>query len=180
MAAPILLTTFAPWRAHQASNASEDLLIGLEQRHRLPPNLTLMRQLPVNFDLAPGRVIATMMQLRPAVVVCCGMAEQRSYLTLERYGNGPNRVLQTSLGLELLMTNTRLTAISTCAGTYVCNHLYYHVLDAIERYRWPSQAIFIHVPKLTAATEPFLVADLALILRRLGTVPNRLAQLAAA
>lgn len=170
MAVSILLTTFAPWRAHQRSNASEDLLMRLEQQGQIPSQTALMRQIPVSFELAPCRVIAKMMELRPPVVVCCGMAEGRTHLSLERQGRREEQVLKTSLALAPLLTDTALTDISDCAGTYVCNHLYYRVLDAINQHRWPTQALFVHIPVLTPATEPLLVRDFSLILQRLAAL----------
>lgn len=168
MAVSLLLTSFAPWKAHQPSNASDDLLNLLVQGHTIPAKTRVMRHIPVSFDLAPCRVMAKVVELRPRVVVCCGMAETRTHLELELNGKGPDRVLKTGLPLPRLMANTRLTQISHCAGDYVCNHLYYSLLAAIDRHRWSTQALFIHIPRLTAATEPLLSQDLALILRRLA------------
>ncbi len=164
---PMLLTTFAPWRAHQPSNAADDLVSHLHCEQLLPPGTTVMRHVPVSFELAPIRVIAKVVELRPAVVVCCGMAEGRSHLHLERYGKGEDRVLESSLPLERLLANTHLSGLSDDAGSYVCNHLYYHLLGAIARHGWPIQALFVHIPPLTPATQPLLARDLALILKRL-------------
>jgi pyroglutamyl-peptidase len=168
MAVPLLLTTFAPWRAHQATNASEDLIAGLQRQQQLPFGTVVLNQLPVSFELAHCHVIAKMVELQPRVVVCCGMAEGRTYLNLELNGKKGDRILRTGLNLQRLMANTRLTEISYCAGDYVCNHLYHHVLDAIHRHRCETQALFVHIPPLTPVTEPFLIEDFALILQRLA------------
>lgn len=172
MAVPLLLTTFAPWRAHQPSNASDDLLTSLMQHHPLPQGTVVMRHLPVSFHLAPCRVLTKLVELQPRVVVCCGMAETRTHLELELNGKSPDQVLKTSLALHRLVTGTCLTRISHCAGDYVCNHLYYHLLATIHRHRWPTQALFIHIPRLTPATEPLLVHDFALVLNRLAAVES--------
>jgi pyroglutamyl-peptidase len=170
VAAPLLLTTFAPWKAHQPSNASDDLVDLLIRQKALPENACIMRQIPVSFDLAPSRVIAKMVELQPQVVVCCGMAETRTHLELELNGKSSERVLKTTLALHRLILGTHLTQISHCAGDYVCNHLYYQLLEVIHRHRWPTQALFIHIPNLHTANEPLLVHDLALILHRLAAV----------
>lgn len=170
MTVPLLLTTFAPWRAHQPSNASEDLLTALIRSQLLPPATLVLRQLPVSFELAPGRVIAKLVEWQPRVVVCCGMAETRTHLSLERQGKQGDRVLQTDLDLEGLMADTWLTEISTWAGDYVCNHLYYRVLETIHRHKWTTQALFIHIPRLTPVTVPLLINDLSLILNRLAAL----------
>lgn len=169
----MLLTTFAPWRAHQPSNAADDLVAHLHQQNLLPAEATVLRQIPVSFELAPIRVIAKVLELRPAVVVCCGMAEGRSQLNLERYGKGSDQARETSLPLGDLVAETHLTAISDCAGDYVCNHLYYRLLGAIAQHRCPTQALFVHIPPLTAANRPLFARDLALILKRLATVASR-------
>lgn len=170
MTPSLLLTTFASWRAHQPSNASDDLVAALVQQYRVPEGTVMMRQVPVSFALAPCRVIAKAIELRPRVVVCCGMAEPRTHLELELNGKSPNHTLQTSLALGQLMEGTCLTRVSHCAGDYVCNHLYYHLLQAIHTHRLPTQALFIHVPLLTAANQPWILQDFSLILQRL-TLP---------
>ncbi len=169
----MLLTTFAPWRAHQPSNAADDLVVHLQRQRQLPWGTTVLRHIPVSFELAPIRTIAKVAELRPLVVVCCGMAEGRTHLNLERYGKREDRALATSLPLEALMAGTHLTVISDCAGTYVCNHLYYQVLGAIAQHRWPTQALFVHIPPLTPETGPIFAADLTLILKRLTALASR-------
>ena len=172
----MLLTTFAPWRAHQRSNAADDLVAHLQQQQQVPPGTTVLRHIPVSFELAPIRVMAKLVELRSPVVVCCGMAEKRSYLHLERYGKGDDLALETALPLDGLLANTHLSDISDDAGTYVCNHLYYRLLGAIAQHRWPTQVLFVHIPPLTPATRPLLAHDLALILKRLTVLASRSAQ----
>ncbi|MBD2260208.1 peptidase C15 [Pseudanabaena sp. FACHB-2040] len=164
----ILLTSFAPWKADQRSNSSDDLLVSLQQRQELPDNALLMRQVPVNFHLAPCHIIAKLVELRPAVLICCGMAEKRHCLSLELNGRYEDKTLKTALNLPELIAGTRLTEISHCAGTYVCNHLYFKVLEFIQRTRCSTQAIFIHVPPLNPLNQEFVAADFTLILQRLS------------
>lgn len=172
--APILITTFAPWRAHQPSNASDDLIAHLHQQGRFSADIVLMRQIPVNFQLAPCQVIAKIVELRPRLVICCGMAEDRTHLTLERNGQRHQQVLQTSLNFSALLSKTYLSAISHDAGDYVCNHLYYEVLSFLEGNPVGAQGLFIHVPRLTARNQALLMTDFCLILEqlRLATVPS--------
>ena len=168
MSTPLLLTTFAPWKAHQVSNASEDLIVQLERSHRLPANALLLRRIPVSFDLAPAQVIAEMVSTGATYVVCCGMAEGRQYLNLERYARRSGRQLQTGLDLEALLAGTVLTRISMDAGSYVCNHLYFEVLAFMQQCHWPGEALFVHVPCLNSANLDWLVDDLARILKKLS------------
>ncbi|MBE7386010.1 MAG: peptidase C15 [Leptolyngbya sp. SIO1E4] len=167
--ASLLLTSFAPWRAHQRSNTSDDLVALLQSRNQLPEETVLMRHLPVHFQLAPCQVIATVAKTRPSIVVCCGMAEQRSLLTLERYARQEGHLLETDLPLPQLCQGTRWTHISDDAGSYVCNHLYYQLLGYGQKKCWPIQCLFVHVPLLTEHNRELIAQDFALILSRLKT-----------
>ena len=177
--APLLLTSFAPWRAHQHSNASDDLIGLLQSRNQIPAGTVLIRHLPVHFQLAPCQVISTMVKVHPAVVVCCGMAEQRSLLTLERYARQEGHCHQTTLNLTQLRTGTQYTEISDDAGTYVCNHLYYRLLGYVQKHQWPIQCLFVHVPPITEHNHEFLVHDFALMLSRLQVFTKQLESVAA-
>ncbi|PSN20071.1 peptidase C15 [filamentous cyanobacterium CCP5] len=167
---PILLTTFNPWKAHQHSNASDDLIHDMAQRKMLPESIVLMRQIPVSFHLAHVQVIAKMVEVRASAVVCCGMAEPRNQLDLELYGKRGDRQISTSLDLEQLKQGTCLTRISHSAGDYVCNHLYFELLSFIHRQTWPAHGLFIHIPPITPHNRSWLVADMALMLNRLAHV----------
>ena len=170
----LLLTSFAPWRAHQPSNTSDDLIALLQSRNQIPEDTTLIRHLPVHFQLAPCRVISTIIKVRPSVVVCCGMAENRFLLTLERYARHENTLLETSLKLHQLCADTRWTTISNDAGTYVCNSLYYQLLAYVQKHKWPIQCLFVHVPLLTEHNRELIAYDFSLMLPRLQATQTSL------
>lgn len=87
MVKTILLTSFQTWLPHQKSNASDDLLVNIQQESKRFKqqgiSLRVLRQLPVNVFTASDLAIAKITQLQPDVVICCGMAESRSQLTVE-------------------------------------------------------------------------------------------------
>jgi len=87
MSTTILLTSFQTWLPHQRSNASDDLLLKIEAESKLfqdqAISLTFLRQLPVDVFSASDLAIAQIEHLQPDVVICCGMAESRSQLTVE-------------------------------------------------------------------------------------------------
>jgi pyroglutamyl-peptidase len=165
----LLITTFAPWRACHPSNTSDDLIAYLQLEHRLPERVVVARHLPVHFQLAPAQVITQLRQHRPSVVVCCGMAEERPLLSLERYARGQGHTLATGLNLPTLLTHTHWTTISEDAGDYVCNYLYYCVLQHIAAYQLPCHCVFVHVPRLTPYNQKWLADDLAILLKHLDT-----------
>ncbi|MEL6469569.1 MAG: peptidase C15 [Cyanobacteria bacterium J06623_4] len=157
--APLLITTFQPWRAHQPSNSSDDLVATLAAQGRLPNNSVLLRRVPVSFDIAPIRVLSEIHRIRPHAVICCGMAEKRPYLSLEQRAKGVHRHLQTTVDLPALLEGTVLSQISYDAGTYVCNHLYYKVLESVSQSQRPIGVIFAHIPPLNPDSTPFVLDD---------------------
>lgn len=159
---PVLITSFRPWRAHQASNSSDDLLAELYRQ--LPAEVIWLRQVPVNFQLAPIQVIGELYRLRPRLVICCGMAEHRACLSLEHSAlrhtaQPPHRVRTTSINLPPLLAGTTLSEISHDAGNYVCNHLYYSVLEFIDQTNLGTKGLFIHIPILRPDNKKNIMAD---------------------
>ncbi|NJM85273.1 MAG: peptidase C15 [Leptolyngbyaceae cyanobacterium RM2_2_21] len=173
-AAPrFLLTSFRPWRAHQISNASDDLLAALQHQALLPKNTYLLRRLPVSFQLAPAEVLENIVLLRPDFVICCGLAENRCRLSLELQGVEAESFLQTPLYLPSLLSGTTITEISADAGSYVCNYLYFRVLQFLSQ-KPGCQALFVHVPPLNQANTPLIVQDFRRVLHQLAVLSSEL------
>ena len=167
------MTSFQPWQTHQRSNSSDDLIAELHRAGKLPADTHLLRQVPVSFQLAPAQVISEIQRLRPRLIICCGMAESRSYLSLERQAKAAGQTLQTSMDLSALMAETTLTEISEDAGTYVCNHLYYSVLDFIEQADWPVAGLFVHVPVLNRENKPLVLRDFVAIAQKMSQLSRQ-------
>jgi len=163
----LLLTSFAPWKAHQTTNSSDDLVLLLHDRGWLPATTQLLRHLPVHFQLAPGQVISAMYQYRPTTVVCCGMAETRSLLNLERYGRGHRDRHETPIDLGAIAAGLQWTEISQDAGNFVCNALYYELLGHVQKHDLDIQCLFVHVPPLNEYNREPLMQDFAAILSQL-------------
>lgn len=161
----ILITSFRPWKAHQAENSSNVMLTRLA--HRLPPHARWLPDLVVNFELAPLQVIARVQQYQPKLVLCCGMAERRHHLTVEQWGNGKTDRRKTRLDLASLVTDTIDTHISTDAGAFVCNHLYYRLLTHVQTMQPATHGLFVHVPKITDQNWPVIEFDFLRLVRRL-------------
>jgi pyroglutamyl-peptidase len=156
-----LITTFQTWLPHQVSNSSDDLVAHLLATDRVPPDCHLLRHVPVDFHVAPRQVLARIAELQPQRVVCCGMAETRSTLSVESNGVFQSDRRFTSVDLAQLLEPTTETVISHDAGRFVCNYLYYQVL----RY-WPAlPTIFVHVPLFTDDTAKAIANDFLALLR---------------
>jgi pyroglutamyl-peptidase len=153
---------------HQSSNSSDDLILELLQYRTVSPSLHVARQLPVDFQQAPLQVIALVNRLRPDGVVCCGMSEQRSQLTLESRAIARHETLTTPFDLDELATGLPHVTISDDAGRFVCNYLYYSLLRYIRDQRLSTRCLFVHVPVLTEENRSHLLNDFQKVLHRVG------------
>lgn len=207
----ILLTSFQTWLPHQTSNSSDDLLEKIAQLDGLPASLTFLRQLPVDVSKASRCAIAKIEELQPDCIICCGMAESRSTLTVEscatrrdalflirlyRYcitfaqrlrvkklqdflsilfgiSHGQNSILiKTSVNLDTLLEKTLATQISHDAGKFVCEGLYYEILNHLRQSNCNSPCIFVHVPLLTPNNSHSIVADFQRIVETIVTLAD--------
>jgi len=162
--APLLITTFATWEPHQRSNAADDLVQLAIDRGDLPDRLAFLRHLPVENLAATQRVGNRIRQLRPAAVLCCGMAESRSRLNLERQARLDGRIRRTPFAIARWCDRLAATDTSDDAGQFVCNYLYFQALG------WRSgslatRALFLHVPPLHDANRDAFVRDFGAIVR---------------
>ncbi|NJN32070.1 MAG: hypothetical protein HC824_17855 [Synechococcales cyanobacterium RM1_1_8] len=217
MADPSLITTFDTWLPHQQSNASDDLILALEAAQALPDNCRVLHRLPVDVDLAWDAIQIEIAHHRPAYVLACGMAESRSRLSFELQAIsepaiqacalsaaadaaaapillGPDAVRRSPVPpayWQAMGTRWRCAEVSENAGHFVCNGLYYRLLDPAFRasLALPSrgggqaaetpteapteaQILFVHVPILTPDNREALMADFRLLLSRLMAWPG--------
>ena len=166
----LLLTAFEPFGG-EALNAAREAVSALDA----PEGLQLCRLLvPTVFGLAGDTVWEAIARERPDAVLCVGQASGRAALTPERAAlnlrdasipdNAGNRPVDepvvpggpaayfTTLPLREMAEAIRRAglpaAISSSAGTFVCNDLLYTLLYRIEREGLPIRCGFLHVPCL--------------------------------
>jgi pyroglutamyl-peptidase len=163
----LLLTSFTTWLPHHTSNSSDDLLGIIQDINPLPDQLHFVRQLPVDFDQAPQLAIAQIEAIQPQAVVACGMAEERSRLSLESRAVIDEQVLTTPLCLDTLAEGLSITEISHDAGTFVCNATYHALLCHLSQPA-PRPCLFVHVPLLTDERQNQVVQDFCQILQRIA------------
>ncbi|AFW93587.1 MULTISPECIES: pyroglutamyl peptidase [Nostocales] len=186
----ILLTSFDIWLSQQESNSSDDLLLGLAKMASLSHDLEFLHRLPVDVQLASSLVIAKINELQPDYIICCGMAASRSQLSVEVLAsststlpvestnsadilpqesrNSPENIFQTSVDLEKLLVGTAAVEISYDCGKFVCEGLYYSVLDYLHRSQLSVKCIFVHVPILNPENSLKIIADFVLIMNNLA------------
>ena len=166
----VFITCFEPFGG-RSSNASAEAVFSLPS---IIGSFELRRLcLPVAFRKAADRAIAAIDELSPAAVICVGEAAGRTAITPEKVAlnlrtaripdnaglqpiEGGANALFSTLPVREMAEAIREAGIpaeiSYSAGTYVCNDLFYLVLDHLEDSGVPAG--FIHVPadgELTAA-----------------------------
>jgi pyroglutamyl-peptidase len=176
----ILLTSFDTWLSDQQSNSSDDLLLELAKMACVCNDLIFLRRLPVDVDLASSRVIVKINEVKPDYVICCGMAASRVNLSVEvrasimslettdiTFIDCAENILQTTVDVEQLVAGTAAVEISYDCGRFVCEGLYYSVLDYLYQSQLPIPCIFVHVPILNQENLMSIMADFVLIINNL-------------
>lgn len=170
MTQKILFTSFGTWRPEQTSNSSDDLFTEMIQKNLFDENCHFLRRVQVDFETSAEQIISMIDQLNPAITICCGMAEGRSRLSVESNGTFEERKLETTFDLAHLIEGTIATDISHDAGRFVCNHVYYSVLNHIQTANLNSRCLFVHVPLLNDGNLNAIVQDFATLVQRINDV----------
>ncbi|AVH73075.1 pyroglutamyl-peptidase I family protein [Nostoc sp. 'Lobaria pulmonaria (5183) cyanobiont'] len=164
----ILLTSFDTWLKDQQSNSSDDLLLEVTKLELIPHDLTFLRQLPVDVQLASTQVREKIKATQPDYIICCGMAASRTQLSVEAVASCKEIVLQTEVDLEKLVAGAAAIQISYDCGKFVCEGLYYSVLDYLSQNQLTARCIFVHVPVLNQENLIGILADFVLIINKLA------------
>jgi pyroglutamyl-peptidase len=167
---PILITGFMPFKG-ETLNPSALIIEKLKQDPEIKLNLETLI-LPVVFKDSVKILLKEVDRLRPALILMLGQAGGRSQICLERVGlnwieteepdesgwapplgpivNRGSSAFFSELPLDewkkSLLQKDLMVNVSLSAGGYVCNHLYYHVLDYLTRQKQALAATFIHLP----------------------------------
>lgn len=168
----IMITGFEPFGGSPI-NPSEQVLKSLIAYP--PPGLDLTTLvLPVDGSRAPALLQTALAEIQPAAVICLGEAAGRSSISLERVAlnlldyripdnngatvtdqsiraDGPAAYFST---LPLRSIQSVLLAagipceLSLTAGTYLCNQVFYTLMDFLYQTDRQIPAGFIHLPSL--------------------------------
>ncbi len=190
---PILLTGFEPFGPEKTnpSAAIVDRLVG----RTIAGHPVVGETLPVVFGESRRRLEALLEEHRPHLVVCLGVAGNRRAISLERVAinvadasipdnagvqprdlaveRGGPTAYWSSLPLRVMEAALRGAEVpvelSSTAGTYVCNQLFYGLMHVL-RQRRGVRGGFVHVPRarrglsaarMAAAVEIALAAAVA-------------------
>ena len=131
-------------------------------------------RVPTEFGKAINVTVKAINAHQPEIVLCFGQAGGRSRMSVERVAiNVDDARIADNAGRQMFDEAVRADGpaayfctvpikamvaamikvgvpaeISNTAGTFVCNHLIFGVLDYIAQYRLTTRAGFIHVPYL--------------------------------
>ena len=164
----ILLTSFDIWLKDQQSNSSDDLLLEVTKVNLIPHDLSFLRLLPVDVQLASTQVIEQINAIQPDYIICCGQAGSRTKLSVEAVASRGESILQTEVDLEKLVAGAAAIEISHDCGKFVCESLYYSVLDYLSQNQLRARCIFVHVPVLNQENLMGILADFVLIINKLA------------
>jgi pyroglutamyl-peptidase len=165
----VLLTGFAPFGG-ESTNPSWDAVQALEGEHILGHRL-VARCLPVEFGASLQALQQSLDELSPVLVLCVGQAGGRAQISLERVAinvddariadnagaqpideaviaGGPAAYFS-SLPIKAMLAALRAAGlpveISQTAGTYVCNHVFYGLMHALQNVPGVRGG-FVHIP----------------------------------
>jgi len=180
----ILLTAFETFGGN-ASNITQEVIQELPEQ--IGEHLLNKVVLPVSFRRAPVVLRKAIEQQKPDFVLMLGQCKDSDTIRLERYAHNmmdsrlgdndhycptekiiypdapPALIVTTTIPLgsmiEVLQDEGLPVSISTSAGLYVCNRVYYEALYLGQK------ALFVHIPKnmdcrLAAKMINFLVQNL--------------------
>ena len=159
--ARILVTAFEPWGEHRV-NTSQVAVEGLDGQV-VDGSLLRVRHLPVEWDEAPRQLLSEIADFEPHGIVGFGMRQGPEWhvelLARNRdVRDGEEmiidvdapRILPTGLPAAQILAkllDARLEAKpSEDAGSFLCNHLFFWMMKAVEEAAAPPISGFVHVP----------------------------------
>jgi pyroglutamyl-peptidase len=167
----ILLTGFEPFGG-EMTNPSWEAAQQAATRLTASGEQAVAVQLPCVFGTSIDVLAAAVQSYRPDIVLCVGQAGGRAEISLERVainvddaripdnaGRQPIDVpvraggpaayfssLPLKRSLQALTEKGLPAGVSQTAGTYVCNHVFYGLMDLLAQGGGGARGGFIHVP----------------------------------
>ncbi|MCB9453469.1 MAG: methyltransferase domain-containing protein [Anaerolineaceae bacterium] len=166
----ILLTGFTPFLDVDVNPSA--LIVTHIANQRYPGLEIITEVLPTMYDAAGARIEALVTEHTPDAVVCLGVAQSRSAISLERVARNRDSTIRPDNagairedtpiipdGAETYLSTLpieRFKAVlakqgipveySDSAGAYVCNHVFYRARHVLEQQGRAIPCGFIHVP----------------------------------
>lgn len=174
----ILVTSFGAFLKNNINSS-------LECMNELPKTINgshvFKRELPVSYNASRVKLLASIREIKPDIVVSLGLATGRKTISLEtqalnlmdsKYPDNDGNIfvdkiieencknyIKSSFDLEKIKNNLSrkypFISISNSAGTYVCNAVYFYSLSIQNEYKHKS--IFIHLPTFEIISKEVMV-----------------------
>ena len=168
----VLITAFEPFDGDPV-NPSWEAVSQLNERMVCGARV-IAKQLPCVFGDSLTALYAAIDELKPELVIAVGQAGGRTDVTIERVGinvddaripdNAGNQPIDetiveggpaayfSTLPIKAIVEGIREAGIpasvSQTAGTYVCNHVMYGLMDYLAKHKNKIRGGFIHIPYL--------------------------------
>ncbi|MBS1982606.1 MAG: hypothetical protein JST16_00425 [Bdellovibrionales bacterium] len=190
----ILLSAFEPFGGRR-ENSSQVITEAFAAEWNANPSRAAdvrVVVVPVVYDVAPQRLLQAMDDYHPDIVVSTGEAGEASYLLEERARNRDDSPYADNAGnarmgeiivkgapeyyatrLPTKNIDARLKAQklpsrrSQSAGSYLCNHIFFHLMNIVNTDVNYKQVLagFVHVPAYDIATDPTYPQEGSRVLR---------------
>lgn len=165
----ILITAFEPFGKDKI-NPSEEILKKIKSKYNKNKIYKLL--LPVTFNESFNLLKKEIIKIKPDIIISLGLAGGRDNISIERIAiniddakipdnngyqpidkqicsNGKNAYFS-NLPLKKIVDEINKigikASVSNTAGTYVCNHIMYQVLNYINKNNLKIKGGFIHIP----------------------------------
>lgn len=174
----ILVTGFEPFGG-EAVNSSWEAARKLDG-WRVGEFAAAARLLPCAYDASVKELIRAIETLRPEAVLMAGQAARRGVVCVERFARnlddavapdnlgvvrtaaaiaeGAPERLEAAAPVKAIAAAIRIAGIparvSSSAGGFVCNHLYFGALKYLRDKRSATPAVFVHLPATPGQTAP--------------------------
>jgi pyroglutamyl-peptidase len=168
----ILLTGFDPFGGEVINPALE--AVKELDGYIIEEYTIVSRMIPTVFGKSAEQLKAYYEEVQPEIVICVGQAGGRADITVERVainiddaripdnkGNQPIDIPVVKEGPAAYFTTLPIKAtveamrkegipasLSHTAGTFVCNHIFYHLMHLLEKEGAQARGGFVHIPFL--------------------------------
>jgi pyroglutamyl-peptidase len=164
----VLVTGFQPF-AGAKLNSSEEIVKWLERRE-IPG--VFLEVLPVEYEKSVDQMLSLIREIEPEIILALGQAEGRSRVSFERIAinlddaripdnagtlranqqisEGGDVAYMANLPVREIVEKLKRQGLpaeeSLSAGAFVCNHLFYSVMNHLESSKGDCWMDFIHLP----------------------------------
>ena len=169
----ILLTGFEPFGG-ESINPTWEAVRALEGKTKCDGSVIAVARLPCTFVLSLDVLEKQIRKHKPRIVVCVGQAGGRAELSIERVAiNVDDARIPDNAGAQPIDVQIRTdgpaayfstlpikaivaalnekgipAAVSQTAGTFVCNHVFYGLMQLVAQAPKIKRAGFVHIPFL--------------------------------